>query len=414
MLAYFEKKYPWAAAVKMGAESDPAKRLKDYGYAVLDRLPPGAQRQALLDQAGLDADLIGRFYDDKGDTSKWTPADVKRLQGGIEKLAGLVKVPDAKTQAEYDAARDAKAQIEAQAARAAGSTLDKIKGKEQRYFEIKEQQGADAAKAYLKANPDLGKYWDAKRAAEKSAAYQKYYPEKKQTAQEKEKSALSERYDLAEKKFGAQVAAWADEYSALPKGDARTAWRKANPQKWAKVQAYYDFIYPKSSAAKATGSSNYRRYVPLYPPRTYSYGGGGGRSYGGGGGGGGIPIPPTMPPSRMEPLAFDTWTPQQFAEIAEQERKDDPVFDTLVGVMFGSDTLGLANQYYSMDATQRADWIAKNPQAWARLMRFLLWLMKQMGAKTDYTGMLKSIPPNAPNAPTPPPASVPANAPALR
>ncbi|MCU0245946.1 MAG: hypothetical protein MUC42_05205, partial [Bryobacter sp.] len=214
---------------------------------------------------------------------------------------------------------------------------------------------------------------------------------------------------------------YADEYARLKGFWAwRETFEKSNPEWTANRKAQYGGTTKaaggKKTTAKATGSSNYRRYVPLYPPRTYSYGGGGGgRSYGGGGGGGGgIPIPPTMPPSRMEPLAFDTWTPQQFAEIAEQERKDDPVFDTLVGVMFGSDTLGLANQYYSMDATQRADWIAKNPQAWARLLRFLLWLMKQMGTKTDYTGMLKSIPPNAPNAPTPPPASVPANAPALR
>ncbi len=62
---------------------------------------------------------------------------------------------------------------------------------------------------------------------------------------------------------------------------------------------------------------------------------------------------------------------------------------------------------------QRAAWIAANPRLWARLLRFLTWLLGQIGVKSDYTAMLKSIPPNGnvpqtappvPGASTAPPA----------
>jgi len=40
-------------------------------------------------------------------------------------------------------------------------------------------------------------------------------------------------------------------------------------------------------------------------------------------------------------------------------------------------------------------------------LKYLLWLMKQTGVKTDYTALLASIPGNAPNVPPVPPSAAP-------
>jgi hypothetical protein len=63
-----------------------------------------------------------------------------------------------------------------------------------------------------------------------------------------------------------------------------------------------------------------------------------------------------------------------------------------------------------MDATQRAAWVAANPALWARLLKFLAWLMKQIGVKSDYATMLKSIPPRA-SIPSAPPVTYPGTVP---
>jgi hypothetical protein len=396
MLDEFEKKYPFKKAVSMARETDPAERLKDYGYSVLDRLPPGAQRKTALAEAGLTEEMMSRFYADKGDLSKWKSYEVKAFQAAIEKLAATVGVPSPTQKAEYEQYKVEQQAIYSAIEKATGHTIEEYWEANAAYY----AEGADK-KAVLAKYPWLKAGWEASRNTKAtSATYQKYSPAtgKETTATQSE---LSAKYDAAEKQFGTQVAGWADEYSSIPKeGDARKKWREANPEKWAQVSAYYDFIYGDTR----TGSTG--RYVPLYPPRKSSYGG---RSYGGGGRSYGTPSTPTpdAPSTPTEPPAYETWTAADLSRMVQEERTDDPAFDTFVGLLFGTDTMALADQYYGMSAEERAAWIAKNPQAWARLLKYLLWLMKQTGVKTDYTALLASIPGNAPNVPPVPPSAAP-------
>lgn len=393
MLDEFEKKYPFKKAVSMAREPDQSKRLKDYAYSIIDRLPPGSEYYRMLEEAGMSEELLDRFKADKGDTSTWKPYEVKAFQAAIEKLADTVGVPSETQKAEYDQYWNERDSIRAAVEKATGHTYAEYQAANDEY----NAEGADK-KAVLAKYPWLKAGWDASKTARAdSPTYQKFNPAtgKATTATQSE---LSKKYDAAEEKFGPQVAGWADEYSDLPKeGTARKEWRAANPEKWAQVSAYYDFIYGDTRTGTGTTKAG-SDYAPMYKPRTYSYGG---RSYGGGRSN---DVPMTGPSTPTEAPAYEAWTSADLSRMVQEERTDDPAFDTFVGLMFGTDTMSLADKYYSMSAEERAAWIAANPEKWARLLKFLLWLMKQTGVKTDYSKLLDSIPQNAPNVAPPVPS----------
>lgn len=419
MLNDFNQKYPFKKAVEMARESDQTERLKDYAYAVMDRLPPGQEYYRMLTEAGLTEEMIDRFKADKGDLSGWKEYEVKAFQAGIEKLAATVGVPTPDQKAEYDQYWKERDTIRAAVEQATGHTYAEYQAANDEYY----AEGADKP-AVLAKYPWLKAGWDASKSTKAtSPTYQKFNPPTSSPTTGKAATAtqseLSKKYDEAEKRFGTKVAQWADEYSSLPKtGTARADWKKANPEKYKQVQAYYDYIYgdTRTSTSKTTSkaSSSYTSRTPTY---STNYSGGGRYSSGGSRytSGGGTPVTTpgttpvdTAPPTPAEPPAYEKWTLQDYGELVQEERSDDPAFDTFAGLMFGSDILSLASKYYTMTPEERAAWIAANPQLWAKLLKYLLWLMKQTGVKSDYTRMMQSIPPNAPNVPPPAPSTAPA------
>lgn len=411
----FNEKYPFQKAVEMARESDQAERLKDYAYAVMDRLPPGQEYYRMLTEAGLTEEMVDRFKADKGDLSGWKEYEVKAFQAGIEKLAATVGVPTPAQKAEYDQYWQERDTIRAAVEKATGHTYAEYQAANDEYY----AEGADK-QAVLAKYPWLKAGWDASKSTKAtSPTYQKFNPPTSSPTTGKTATAtqseLSKKYDEAEKRFGTQVAQWADEYSSLPKtGTARADWKKANPEKYKQVLAYYDYIYgdTRTTTGKASTGKASSSYTSRTPSYSHNYSGGGRYSSGGGSrytSGGGTPVTTpvdTAPPTPAEAPAYETWTAEDYGELVQEERNDDPAFDTFAGLMFGSDILTLAGQYYNMTPEQRAAWIAANPQLWARLLKYLLWLMKQTGVKSDYTRMMQSIPPNAPNvAPFAPPTS---------
>ena len=119
----FKEKYPWFNVFMLARSQDPVERLDAFTDLVLDRLPPaGPQRQQMLTDAGMPPELMDRYYSDKYSTANFTPEERAQFKLAIEKLAGTVDVPDAATQATYDAARSENQAINAAAAQAAGLT----------------------------------------------------------------------------------------------------------------------------------------------------------------------------------------------------------------------------------------------------------------------------------------------------
>ena len=86
-------------------------------------------------------------------------------------------------------------------------------------------------------------------------------------------------------------------------------------------------------------------------------------------------------------------TPVAYEQAITQERADDPAFDLFVKLRFGGDMLTLAQSWFSMTEAERAAWIAANPELWARLQAYLIFLTGQLGRVTDYARLVASIPP---------------------
>ena len=101
-------------------------------------------------------------------------------------------------------------------------------------------------------------------------------------------------------------------------------------------------------------------------------------------------------------------TPEEQARLEAEARQQEPAFEPLAKLMWGGDILSVASVWSGMDGTARAAWAKANPAAYARLLRYLLWL--RSGLKPGaYTRTVVSRPANAPIVPpvvTPPPVPV--------
>ena len=370
------EKYPWMDVYAMARQTDPIQRLESFYWLIKDRLPPGKQGTELLTQAGLTWDDIDKFKASKYDLTNWAEAEIAKFKAGIEKLAGITTVPNVAERAQREQYWVEKNAIDQAIEKATGHTRAEYDAANAEYY----AEGADKD-AVRKKYPWLEAGWEASRKAKAtSPTYTKYNPPEPQTAEQKKAAALAAKYDAAEKKFGAQVAqdagAWSD-MTAAQKAD----FKKRYPERYAQMKNYWNFIYGDTQTG---ASSTYGPYVPLYRTRTYGGGGGGGR---GGGGYSGYTAP-----------AYERWTLDDFNGALAEERDDDPSFDTLVSLMFDVDTIQLASTYYAMSAAEKAAWRATYPDKWARLLKFLMWLLQQRGVKTDYTTMLSEYQ----GTPTPP------------
>lgn len=75
-----------------------------YAYNVIGRLPPGDSYKVLAEM-GVSADMLNKFYQDKGDFSDWTPQDKNRFMGAMLDMGATFALPDGATRQEWDAAR---------------------------------------------------------------------------------------------------------------------------------------------------------------------------------------------------------------------------------------------------------------------------------------------------------------------
>ena len=201
----------------------------------------------------------------------------------------------------------------------------------------------------------------------------------------------------AAKLFGSDIIALASMYTNIPKGEARKIWQQQNPDLYARLKEYWNFMYPED------------QYTSNYTSGYRSYGGGGG----GGGYGGGAPAvaPVTNPavtpaPGAAQMLALESITPQAYGTWVGEARSSDPAFDRLVTLLFGGGVIDAATSYLSMSPEARAAFKTANQALWLMIMRYLAWLMQQQIARTNYTRAVDSMPVNAP---IPPPVPTGAN-----
>ena len=113
----------------------------------------------------------------------------------------------------------------------------------------------------VKVNDVLYKYKDA----ETTTATTKSTPAVTSDAGDYQMSTIeyAEKRAQAAGKFGTDILALADQYAAVPEAQ-RTAWRKAHPGEYARLQPYWDFMYGRR-AGTGTGASTGRSST-YYPP----------------------------------------------------------------------------------------------------------------------------------------------------
>jgi len=167
----FDQKYPGFQEMRMARTFDPLRRLEDYSWMVIDRLPPGTERYDSLAQVGL-GDLYDKFVKSEPNRADqrstwadtWSAAELATWRTGIDALAGQYDVPTPEQAARFEAARmihTARNRHAAEIVQMMGYplTYEQLRVLEDGYY----QPGVDK-KAYLAANPALAVYWDAKRA----------------------------------------------------------------------------------------------------------------------------------------------------------------------------------------------------------------------------------------------------------
>lgn len=440
----FYDKYPWYKSYSLGREYDDNARLARYATMVFERLPAGKEYYAALEKAGLTEEMYQRFktaeaahdydpetgFEDAENTfADWKPYEIKAFQAAIEKMGDTLKVLTPQEKADIDAYYKAKKLQDAASAKAAGVTADEWKRLQSERFAIKESGDEDALKAWDAAHPNMKAGWSAADAVRKQYPIIDKFNPKTETAYDKNRTA-------AAKKYGETAVGWAEEYNAIKDKAKRSAWIKANPDKYEAVRMVNDVLFANAASSGTTGgtsaasalnqqaiakfgadilqlsaaygaakeagtldawkkanAANYARLKKYWDwkynrtPVSYgggSYGGGGGYSgggYRGGGGNGGYtaPTPPSVPPpTAPTPPSLPAWTTMNLTDFnarLARVRASNQQFDTLVAQMFGASVLELLLYFLSLSDMDRKAWLAKaeNASMFAMLGNFMSW-----------------------------------------
>ncbi len=96
-------KYPFMDAILIGRKQGEDKDTA-YSYNVLSRIPP-AEMDDIAAFVGIKSYMLQEFYDNKGDLTKFTPADRLHFMGGIIDIAGMLKLPSGATREEWTLAK---------------------------------------------------------------------------------------------------------------------------------------------------------------------------------------------------------------------------------------------------------------------------------------------------------------------
>jgi hypothetical protein len=140
---------PFADSVllaKRGGDSRDAA----YAYNVVGRLPPG-EVYKLLPAVGIDQSMLNRFYQDKGDFSKWLPSDKNKFMSAILDMGATFSIPDGATKQEWDAARAMSAKVDAEVAKVYGADTQNVVSA---YFDLVDTN-KDKAAEFKMMHPEI-------------------------------------------------------------------------------------------------------------------------------------------------------------------------------------------------------------------------------------------------------------------
>ena len=149
--------YPFMDTVMISRRGG-TDRDRAYAYNVLARLPP-AQSDDYAEWAGIEGEMLSRFYDDKGHIENWTEGDRMRFMGAILNLGAALDVPSDGTRSEWT---DARNRYTAMLRRAEDRFGDDIWSRVDGYLALPQEsaQEREAARRILDRDPQLSQAMD--------------------------------------------------------------------------------------------------------------------------------------------------------------------------------------------------------------------------------------------------------------
>lgn len=144
--------YPFMDALLLGRKGG-QERSEAYVWNVLSRIQPG-KTDDVSEALGLPYDLIGKWYDDKGDTSEWSETDRELMFNTSIDLGASLALPDQATRLDW-----AQASMDYSATMELGKELfdDEIWDRLDMAYVIMDEglNGSVAFQKYLNQNPDV-------------------------------------------------------------------------------------------------------------------------------------------------------------------------------------------------------------------------------------------------------------------
>ena len=185
-------------------------RDRNYVYNVLGRIPP-SMSDDIAKVAGIEPEMLSKFYDEKGHIEGWSETDRAKFMAGIVDIAAVLDLPDGATRDTWNSARSAYKELEVLGEKQFGQDIwDKVDA----YFAMRgdTQESRDAANRLLEANPIVSFALDWKaQAIMFSPTLSAYY-----TSLDKIDAYFTgEMYTAIERELGSGIWDTWDEYWAL-------------------------------------------------------------------------------------------------------------------------------------------------------------------------------------------------------
>ena len=284
-----KERYPFMDIVllskKAGLDRDEA-----YAWSVLNRIPPG-QTNALADRVGVPYEMLGAFYESKGDLSTMNESDRMHFMAAVIDLAAILEVPDQATKAEWTMARRLYSEMTDLGTQIFG---DGIWGEVDAYYALNATD-PDAARQLLRQNPGISAALDWKQqVAMEDPVLSAYYNSLEKT-QRYYKGIF---YDKAERHFGEHLWDMFDVYGKLKEIDPKLAKKywKEHPE----LKQYMD-MKDEELAAYEAAADRVASAIPESRPPAYRMG----------------QAPEVAPQEGAEPTADEAWVASEISRYLE-------------------------------------------------------------------------------------------------
>ena len=237
--------YPFMEPLLLGRKGG-VERSEAFVWNVLARIQPG-KTDDLSTAIGLPYDLIGKFYEDKGDTAGWSDTDRDLLFSYMIDLGASLELPDSATRLEWaDAGFDYRELLQDGELLFGEDIWDKL---DMAYVKMDEGiNGSVSFQRYIDANPDVERAmkWKEQQIMQNPLLQEYYITHKKLRDYYK-----GEMYQKLEDQFGSDIwDKWDEYYSYQNTGQKVEAklFKARNPE----MKAYSDQkkIYEKEISAK--------------------------------------------------------------------------------------------------------------------------------------------------------------------